>query len=118
MIELLAKHNVHRVPVIDHQGRVTNLITQSALVAYLAAHLDKLGNIREQTVGALTLGHKSVVTASVNLRAIDAFKIMTQHGVSGVAVVDEEGNLIGNISVRDIRVPLPLRLILCYSCDQ
>jgi CBS domain-containing protein len=53
----------------------------------------------------LLLGHKDVITIGVNGRAIDAFKIMTDRGVSAVGVVDEEGKLVGNISVRDIRVP-------------
>jgi len=104
VVELLAKHTVHRVPIIDHQGRVTNLLTQSSVVAYLAGHTKDLGNAIDQTVGALTLGHKEVVTVNVNMRAIDAFKAMTERGVSAVAVVDEAGKLIGNISVRDIRI--------------
>lgn len=104
VIELLAKHKVHRVPVIDHQGRVSNLITQSSIVSFLAAHIDKLGNIAGQTVSSLLLGHKDVFTVGINARAIDAFKIMTDRDISAVGVVDEEGRLIGNISVRDIRV--------------
>jgi CBS domain-containing protein len=104
VIELLAKHKVHRVPVIDLQGRVSNLLTQSSVLSYLAAHLDKLGSVTEQTVAELLLGHKDVITIGVNGRAIDAFKIMTDRGISAVGVVDEEGKLVGNISVRDIRV--------------
>jgi CBS-domain-containing membrane protein len=104
VVELLAKHKVHRVPVIDHQGRVSNLITQSSIISFLSTHLDKLGDITNQTVGSLLLGHKDVITVGVNARAIDAFKLMTDRGVSAVGVVDEEGKLIGNISVRDIRV--------------
>jgi CBS domain-containing protein len=108
VIELLAKHKVHRVPVIDLQGRVSNLLTQSSVLSYLAAHLDKLGSVTEQTVAELLLGHKDVITIGVNGRAIDAFKIMTDRGISAVGVVDEEGKLVGNISVRDIRVPAAL----------
>jgi CBS domain-containing protein len=107
VVELFAKHQVHRVPVIDFQGRVSNLLTQSSVVSYLAAHIDKLGSIHHQTVGALMLGHKDVITIGVNARAIDAFKVMTDRGISAVGVVDEEGKLVGNISVRDIRVRNP-----------
>jgi len=104
VIEVMAKHKVHRVPLIDHQGRVSNLITQSAIVSYLAMHLPELGPITEKTVAEFLPGHKEVITVDINARAIEAFKSMVEHKVSAVGVVDEEGKLTGNISVKDIRV--------------
>jgi len=102
-VELLSKHKVHRVPVIDAEGHIVNLITQSSLIAFIAENVDKLGSVVNQTVGSLLLGHKDVVTVNINARVIEAFNLMDKKSVSAVAVVDDEGKLVGNISVRDIR---------------
>lgn len=118
VIEVMAKHKVHRVPLIDHQGRVSNLITQSAIVSYLAMHLPELGPITEKTVAEFLPGHKEVITVDINARAIEAFKSMVEHKVSAVGVVDEEGKLTGNISVKDIRVSVfALKINSCNLLD-
>ena len=46
---------------------------------------------------------RSVVTIKESEPAINAFNTMTTKNVSGLAVVDNEGTLVGNISVRDLR---------------
>jgi len=40
----------------------------------------------------------------VKAPAIQAFKMMSQNRISGMAVVDDEGVLIGNISASDIKL--------------
>ena len=81
-----------------------NFLTQSAVVDFLAKNVSKLGNVVDKTVGEMLLGCKPVVKVNINHNAIDAFKLMAEHKVSAVAVVDDENHLISNLSARDIRV--------------
>jgi len=105
VVEVLSKYQVHRVPVVDSENRVVNIVTQSAVIAYLGQHMNELGAVMslQQTIASLNLGHKEVITVNIGDRAIDAFRAMSRHRVSAVGVVDNEHHLIANISVRDIR---------------
>jgi len=103
VIEVLAKHGVHRVPIVNNQNRVINIITQSAVIAFLAKNLKELGSVVNSTLADLHTGSKDAVTVNISSRTIDAFKAMSQHRISAVAVVDNEGILLANVSVRDIR---------------
>ncbi len=49
---------MHRVPIINTKGEVTNIITQSTVIDFLEQNLSKLGPIVDSTVGDLMLGHK------------------------------------------------------------
>lgn len=102
VLNFVGEKGLHRVPVLNAEGEVVNFLTQSALVDYLGKNISKLGTV-DKTVGELLLGCKPVVKVNINSNAIDAFKLMVQHKVSAVAVVDDENRLISNVSARDIR---------------
>eukprot|EP01087_Luapelamoeba_hula_P023235 TRINITY_DN8505_c0_g1_i1.p1 TRINITY_DN8505_c0_g1~~TRINITY_DN8505_c0_g1_i1.p1 ORF type:complete len:312 (-),score=67.32 TRINITY_DN8505_c0_g1_i1:126-1061(-) len=103
VLKLFGEIGFHRLPVINDEGQVVNFLTQSAVVEYLATHLPHLGNKADRQVAELLAGCKPVVSVNIESRAIDAFKLMAEKRISAVAVVDEDGKLISNISARDIR---------------
>src|SRR4051812_28347574 len=63
----------------------------------------------EKTLNQLNLGFRKVYTVNESQTAYQAFKTMIDNKVSGVGVVDNEGTLVANISLSDIKVsPLTL----------
>lgn len=44
---------------------------------------------------------KNVVTVKKDTHIIDAIKLLVKHGISGLAVVDDEDNLVGILSEKD-----------------
>jgi CBS domain-containing protein len=111
--QLLIKYKSHRCPVINEQGKIVSMVTQAAIVNLFAANIDKMGHLAKKTVGELKLGLKPVVTVPKTMRTIDAFKVMHEHKISGVGVVDHSGILIGNLSARDLK---HLDASNIYSC--
>jgi len=103
VMRLVGEKALHRVPVVDAEGKVVNFLTQSALVDFLAKNVSKLGSVVDKTVGEMLLGCKPVLKVNINSNAIDAFKLMAEKKVSAVAIVDDENHLISNVSARDIR---------------
>jgi CBS domain-containing protein len=79
------------------------MLTQSAVINFLATKPGALGEFGKKTVKDLNLGTKPVLTVSKNLRTIDAFKKMHEARVSGLGVVDNNNKLIGNLSARDLK---------------
>lgn len=108
VIEALAReHDLHRVPIIDNERQLMNLITQSQVVRFLYENLDKIGNKTKMPVNLINNVLKDVVSISESQPAIDAFSLMVKENVSGIAVVDESGKLTGNLSVRDLKAMAP-----------
>jgi len=102
--EILSLSTTHRVPILDEKGDICDLITQSMLIDFLWQNIEKIGALADHQVKDLkskaseTLG---VVKAST--RAITAFMDMVGNDNGGLAIVDDNGRLIENLSVRDLR---------------
>ena len=64
-----------------------------------------MGAIANKTLEELfNLKEHHVVSIRGDAQAIEAFRIMAHSNVSSVAVVDENGGLIGGLSAKDIKV--------------
>lgn len=101
----LGKRNSHRVPIIDTSSGspvCTAIISQSGLVAYIASKCPP-GSLEEKMTDAGLNFRKDVVKIRDDASAASAFELLDSKRLSGIAVVDEDGKLIGNTSARDIK---------------
>jgi len=102
-IEVLAR-GVRRVPVVDEQGQVVNIISQSSIIHFVQLHMGQIEHILHTKVGELNVGSQPVLAVKKDAKAIDVFRLMDQHQRSGVAVVDDSGVLVGNTSGNDLKL--------------
>jgi len=82
---------------------MVNLVTQSQCVAWLHRHLDELGEVLNKPMSACAGVIKPVISIKDDSIAIDAFNLMVEKEVVGLAIVDANGRLKGNISMRDLK---------------
>jgi len=103
--EVLAT-GVKRVPVVDEKGQVTNIISQSSIISFLQKHMQQVGadSTFTKLIKDLNLGTKQVISVKKSTSAIDTFRLMDNKKISGVAVVDENGQFIGNTSASDLKL--------------
>lgn len=102
--EQMARLGCHRIAVLDADSKVHNIVTQSMLMSLLAQSLDKLGTLRHMKVSEMMPGlAKDLKTCTEETLAIRAFKTMATNNFSGLPVVDANGALVDNLSVRDLR---------------
>lgn len=66
--------------------------------------MNLLGSKKDKPIGNCPGAIRNVLSVHNGDTAITAFKMMAEHGVTGLAVINEEGKLIGNISVRDLKL--------------
>jgi len=103
-IEIMAREKgLHRIPVIDDDRKLITIITQSQLVQILAKNLDIIGEKKNKPVMLMESYFEEVFAIQEDAIAMDAFRMMIDKNVSGLAVVDKEGKLIAAISMRDIK---------------
>lgn len=99
----LLSGTTHRMPVLNQEGRVVRLVTQSSIVHFLAEHIAELKDEANQTVEGTSIGLREVVSARGDRPALEAFLELDNHGLSGVAVVTRDGTIAGNTSAQDLR---------------
>jgi len=104
-IEALAKEeNLHRVPVIDKDRQLKSLLTQSQVIDFVVANLDSLGTIRNKPISLAIAGRPGVLSVTTKMSAIESFKFMAQHNITGVAVVDDNGKMVDAMSLSDLKL--------------
>lgn len=101
--ELMRRRHCHRVPVVDAEGKVVQIVSQSNIVDFLVKHKADVGEELKQTLKDINVGFKAVKTILDTDSAKEAFDLLVETQLSGIGVVDSEGTLIGNTSASDIK---------------
>ncbi|PRP73126.1 hypothetical protein PROFUN_03440 [Planoprotostelium fungivorum] len=103
-LQMIRQTGAHRMPVLDGQ-RLTNILTEFDIVNHVTHNLHHLGEFCNKTLADLDLGRKEVVTVYTDTPALEAFRLMLEKKISGLAVINrEEGTLFSNLSARDIKL--------------
>jgi CBS domain-containing protein len=127
LLDMFSKNvNVHRVPVVDGNGQVVGLLTQSGVLEFLAQQMDHCPSANVKVDSFWKPSNKPTVSISSGDTAMNAFKKMNDFRVSGLPVVDGDGKIVGSISASDLRastietifsqVLLPIKEFLANSC--
>jgi len=117
ILQILSKPNIHRVIINNEAGDVVGILTQSSLIAFLHKNKDKMSTLVNQSINTLfPIGEKKVQTVDFDMFVIDALRQLVEKEISGIAVVDNEGKIIGNLSASDLkRMSVDQPLQLCYD---
>jgi len=106
-LEVFVKSGAHRVPIVEGK-QIKSVLTQSALLTWIDSILPHLSsNLRKKTVRELGIGLKEVISVRLDAKVIDAFRLMAEHKIHGVAVVDEKGQIFSNLSAKDVKALQP-----------
>jgi len=90
--------SLHRMPVVNPEGKLIGIVSQSLLVRFLEPHTKKF-DFGTLSIGTLGLGlDKTVVTVKEEESVQVAVQKLKQHKVSGIGIVDQEGRLKGTFS--------------------
>jgi CBS domain-containing protein len=99
----IVTEKAHRIAVYSKEnGTVKSIVTQSRMLDYFKSVLQYLPETKE-TIEELNIGSKDVLSVQEDDIAYSAFKLMKEKKVSGVAVINKDGKLVGNISANDLK---------------
>ncbi|KAL6280911.1 hypothetical protein ACE6H2_017792 [Prunus campanulata] len=108
MLLLLSKYKMKSVPVVDlGDGKIDNVITQSAVIHMLAEcaglqWFESWGTKKLSELGLPMMTADHIVYEDEPV--LQAFKLMRKKRVGGVPVIEKGGSkAVGNISLRDVQ---------------
>lgn len=98
----MLKEGIRNVPVLDREGKLSKIIRQIDVIAELKPSLSLFsGSLRVQ-LAALNIGVKTIVS----VKEIDSLEValnkLSEHKLSDIPVVDEEGRLKWLLTGNDI----------------
>jgi len=103
-IETMAREeHLHRVPIIDGDRKLKSVLSQSQVIDFIHSNINTLGSIKDKPLEQMQGVLKKVFTVKEDSLTIDAFKLMQENSLTGVAVVNENDTVVGNLSVRDLK---------------
>lgn len=104
LLDMFSKNvNLHRVPIIDGDGNVVGLVSQSRVIEFLHKHMDKFPGAALTVDSFWKPGNQPLVSVLDNGTAIDAFKQMFDSRVSGLPVVNSDSKVVGSVSASDLK---------------
>ncbi|ONI07991.1 hypothetical protein PRUPE_5G152000 [Prunus persica] len=110
MLLLLSKYKMKSVPVVDlGDGKIDNVITQSAVIHMLAEcaglqWFESWGTKKLSELGLPMMSADHIVKVYEDEPVLQAFKLMRKKRVGGVPVIEKGGSrAVGNISLRDVQ---------------
>lgn len=125
----LLSSRFQRLIIVDDDNNIVNIMTQTALNNFICEELSSNKSLWDKAEAMLNLPLSSVLVSRSNPDggaqgmkvplidpsnkaiykikssdlALTAFNLMWSKQISGVAVVDDDGSMVGNLSLRDIR---------------
>ncbi|MCU0558594.1 MAG: CBS and ACT domain-containing protein [Desulfobacterales bacterium] len=105
--ELMAKHHIRHLPVVDESNRLVGIVTDRDLRSALPYRFFKEGINPSDKEGFQNLKVKDIMTRKVisippSYTIQDALLVVQNSKVGALPVVDDEGRLRGILSVRDL----------------
>jgi len=96
---------LHRIPVIsDETGHLQGLVSQMDVIEWLQNYVESNPSLGERTVEETKLGNTSnVVSINKSRTAREAFKLILDNKVSGIAITGDFDDLYGNLSATDFK---------------
>jgi len=94
---------LHRLPVVDSEGKLVGILSQSRIVRFLGQHVSKF-DFGSLSIKRTNLGLQTVVSVNQSEKVTKALELIKEKKVSAVAVVDDNGVLVGNFSATDLKL--------------
>jgi len=94
--------DVHRLMVKDESGRVVNILTQTDILSFIMSRYDLVASVGKPLTESGINPTEVVGSLKEDTPVIGAMRYMRDCGVSGVAVINNVGQIITNFSGADL----------------
>jgi len=103
LINNFMKGRIHRVPIVGDDNHISGSVTQSDVVQFLFKNEEHFHSVMKKTLKELDLEEGSVVSVIETQPLIKALSTIVETQFTGLAVIDSQGKLVGNVSASDVK---------------
>lgn len=113
--ELMRKHRIHSLPVVDRDGRLAGILTDSDILSAVTGQSLPVEQVSLVEVGRVMTPNPATIDADATVG--DAAGTMLEGGFRHLPVIDADGALVGMLSERDLRTALGIDFVDWSSLD-
>ncbi|KAI1294112.1 hypothetical protein F5Y03DRAFT_410946 [Xylaria venustula] len=98
---------IHRILVTNFQAEVVGILSQIKLMEFFwneGLHFRAIDELYPKLMKELGIGSQQTIAVNSDSPLADALVLMSEEGLTSVAVVDNGLNVVGNISTADVRL--------------
>ncbi|MEB2837300.1 MAG: CBS domain-containing protein [Desulfurococcales archaeon] len=111
--ELMVRHGFRRLPVLGSDNSIKGMITAKDIVRFFGSHrafeFVTTGDINEVLeTPVYELMEPGILTVEASADVSEAARLMREHNVGSLIVLDEKGEAVGIITERDVVVAIAL----------
>jgi len=99
--ELMARHRVSGLPVVDQDGSLVGVVSQTDLMYLTRPRVRALMDRWETPLSVQEIMSSPPVTVPATMSLENAARVMTEHDVHRVVAVDRKGRPVGVLSATD-----------------
>jgi len=93
---------LHRIGVIDERKKLINVISQSDIISFAAKHISHL-ETADRPLSSFSGLIRTPIMIQIDSLFSEALETLFKNRISGLALVDQEFRLSGNLSASDLR---------------
>ncbi|KAM9965425.1 hypothetical protein ACTFIW_005241 [Dictyostelium discoideum] len=121
LIDEIFSKGIHRVIVVGEDAKTKGIISQTDILEFILENRDEIkGADFEKPIGQLKdLVEKDVITINAEVMTIQCYYVMMKHSKQSIALTGKHGEIIGNLSITDLRGldPENFELLLSPAID-
>jgi len=104
-IRKMQANKAHRVVVVNERRELLSLLTQSDVLAFMAAHLKEMHKelAHLELKDMCARNSNAVISVSEDTVALEAFAKLGQNSISAIGVVNQQGVLVTSLSAAQLR---------------
>ncbi|KAI0803454.1 hypothetical protein GGR55DRAFT_662661 [Xylaria sp. FL0064] len=98
---------IHRILVTNFQAEVVGILSQLKLMEFFwneGVNFRVIDELYPKLMKELGIGSQQIIAVNSDSPLADALTLMSEEGLTSVAVVDNSLNVVGNISVADVKL--------------
>lgn len=98
---------IHRLWVTNPAGEVVGILSQLKLLEFFwneGVNFPAIDDLYPRLLRDLSIGSQQIIAVNADSPLADALKLMSEEGLTSIAVVDNQSNVVGNISTADVNL--------------
>eukprot|EP01129_Flabellula_baltica_P000438 TRINITY_DN10450_c0_g1_i1.p1 TRINITY_DN10450_c0_g1~~TRINITY_DN10450_c0_g1_i1.p1 ORF type:complete len:296 (+),score=72.50 TRINITY_DN10450_c0_g1_i1:769-1656(+) len=103
MRTMISLSSIKRLPVVSLSGNMEGMLSQTQIMKFLNSNITMFP-VHHMTVGESNIAKRGVHCIENTELLSNAFSLIKENRLSGLAVINSEGEILGNISGSDIKV--------------
>jgi len=111
VIAAMVDANIRRAILVDSKKNVKGIVTSTDLLRYISDEIIRRGELTQEVLNtkAKEIAVVDVSTVNINSSMAEVAKMLSEKGMGGVPVTNDDGELVGIFTERDL-----LRVVALY----